>query len=113
MAFSNDLKCDLRPRSGLSLKGINVAFGTIDPDYRAEVKAIVTNTTLNSFHFPIGYRVGQLVFSPVSQPEAIEVKSLPSTSRGNNGFGSTGNFSRKSARRVKPHNSFISVLPTI
>ena len=101
MSFSNTLKCDLHPRSGLSLKGINVALGTIDPDYRGEIKAIVTNTTSTPFQISIGSRIGQLVFSPVSHPIPIEVATLPNTKRGPNGFGSSGFRSLSKSRRLE------------
>ena len=113
MSFSNTLKCDLRPRSGLSLKGINVALGTIDPDYRGEIKAIVTNTTSTPFQISIGSRIGQLVFSPVSHPTPIEVATLPNTKRGTNGFGSSGSLPLSKSRRVHTRSSFQPRLETI
>ena len=113
MAFSTKLKCDLRPRSGLSLKGINVALGTIDPDYRGEVKAIVSNTTSTPFMIPIGYRVGQLVFSPVSYPVPVESPVLSPTSRDTNGFGSTGYVASSKSQRAISKNSFSPVLQTV
>ena len=92
MSFPSHLKCDLRPRSSLSLRGLTVSFGTIDPDYRGELKAILSNTTNNETSIHIGQRIGQLVFSPVSHPTISETESLSTTQRGPKGFGSTGNF---------------------
>ena len=93
MSFSNKLKCDLRPRSSLSLKGINVALGTIDPDYRGEVKAIITNIKSTPVTIHIGQRIGQLGFSSVTHPDIKVAKSLlDATNRGNGGFGSTGEY---------------------
>ena len=63
MSFLSHLKCNLRPQSSLSLKGINVALGTIDPDYRGEFNAIVTNSTDTPFDIHYGQCIGQLVFS--------------------------------------------------
>ena len=86
MQFDPTLKCELRPRSGLSLKGIQVSLGTIDPDYRGEVKAIAHNTTSETVCLPIGFRIAQLVFSPVSYPFPVEVPCLTSTPRSHHGF---------------------------
>ena len=97
MSFDPSLKCDLRPRSGLSLTKVNVAFGTIDPDYRGEVKAIVTNNSDKPFEIHHGQRLGQLVFSPVSHPTPVRVLYLDATKRGIQGFGSTGSSSLPSS----------------
>ena len=83
----------VRPRSGLALKhGITVANapGTIDSDYRGEVKVILAN--LGDAPFPIarGDRIAQLVPAPVQHAELNEVASLDETARGSGGFGSTG-----------------------
>jgi dUTP pyrophosphatase len=100
MSYSLKLKCDLRPRSSLSLKGINVSLGTIDPDFRGEIKAIITNTTNKPFNIHLGYRLGHLVFSPVSHPEPQEVSKLDHSKRGHNDFGSTRTNSLGTANLV-------------
>jgi dUTP pyrophosphatase len=83
----------VRPRSGLALKhGITVpnAPGTIDPDYRGEVKVILRNLSDSAFRIERGERVAQLVFARFEVPDLDEVDSLGNTGRGSDGFGSTG-----------------------
>jgi len=87
------LECQVRPRSGLALKhGITVpnAPGTIDPDYRGEVKVILRNLSDSAFRVERGERIAQLVFARFEVPDLVEVDSLGSTGRGSGGFGSTG-----------------------
>ncbi len=83
----------VRPRSGLALKhGITVPNtpGTIDSDYRGELKVIMINHGTEPFPIARGDRVAQLVLAPVTQAEWEEVDSLDETERGSGGFGSTG-----------------------
>lgn len=86
-------ECQVRPRSGLSLKtGLRVANspGTIDSDYRGEVCIIVHNTSAYNMSISKGDRIAQLVFCPVYQAKFIQVDELDKTDRGSGGFGSTG-----------------------
>ncbi len=83
----------VRPRSGLALKnGLSVlnAPGTIDSDYRGELKIILANFGKEDFHIRRGDRIAQLVIAPVVQAQWIEVDSLDDTRRGSGGFGHTG-----------------------
>lgn len=84
----------VHPRSGLALKhGITLANspGTIDASYRGEVKVIMINLDqAQTFQIKRGERIAQLVFQRVELAELCEVASLPSTTRGRGGFGSTG-----------------------
>ena len=83
----------VRPRSGLAIKhGISVpnAPGTIDSDYRGELKVILINHGTEAFAIARGDRIAQLVLAPVSQARWLEVESLDETARGVGGFGSTG-----------------------
>lgn len=83
----------VRPRSGLSARdGITVlnAPGTIDSDYRGEIHVILVNFGAKSFAVARGMRIAQLVIAPVFQPRISEATSLPKTTRGEKGFGSTG-----------------------
>jgi dUTP pyrophosphatase len=84
----------VRSRSGLAAKnGIHVlnAPGTIDEDYRGELKVVLMNTSVNDFHVRIGDRIAQLVVAPVSYNPAVMVDELsPAPTRGDKGFGSTG-----------------------
>ena len=93
IAVPEGYELQVRPRSGLSLKTklrLPNAPGTIDSDYRGEVKVILAN--LGSEPFPVrrGERIAQLVPAPVLKAEWREVKSLDDTDRGAGGFGSTG-----------------------
>ena len=84
----------IRPRSGLAVKnGITVlnAPGTIDADYRGEIKVILINLSKKNFKVSKGQRIAQMVLCPVIKAEFEEVDELPATERGKGGFGSTGN----------------------
>jgi len=83
----------VRPRSGLALKhGITCLNtpGTIDSDYRGEVKVILANLGDQPFAVRRGERIAQLVPAPVLQAQFVEVEALAETARGAGGFGSTG-----------------------
>lgn len=83
----------VRPRSGLALKhGITClnSPGTIDWDYRGEVKVILINLGTEPFTIMRGMRIAQLVIAPVARVEIIEISKLTATERGTGGFGSTG-----------------------
>ncbi|MGA2624381.1 MAG: dUTP diphosphatase [Bacteroidota bacterium] len=86
-------EAQVRPRSGLAIKhgvGILNAPGTIDSDYRGELKIILTNFGKNDFVIRRGDRVAQLVIAPVVRAQWEEVKSVDRTPRGSGGFGHTG-----------------------
>lgn len=86
-------EAQVRPRSGLALKfGISVlnSPGTIDSDYRGEVKVILANFGKEEFRVKAGDRIAQMVIAPVVKAELIEVDSLDQTVRGSGGFGHTG-----------------------
>jgi dUTP pyrophosphatase len=83
----------IRPRSGLAFKhGITVLNtpGTIDSDYRGEIKVLLINHGRESFEIKKGERIAQAVIAPVVQAEISEVEELGDTERGAGGFGSTG-----------------------
>jgi len=83
----------VRPRSGLALRhGVTLlnSPGTIDSDYRGEVKVILVNLGQEDFRVTRGDRIAQLVVAPVSQIVVMETDSLAPTGRGEGGFGSTG-----------------------
>jgi dUTP pyrophosphatase len=83
----------VRPRSGLAAKhGITVlnAPGTIDSDYRGEVKVILVNHGDGPFRIARGDRIAQLIVAPVTRVEIAEVETLDATARGGGGFGSSG-----------------------
>lgn len=93
MELPEGMECQVRPRSGLALKhGITLpnSPGTIDPDYRGEVRVIMQNLGADPVTLLRGERIAQLVFARFEAPEVIEVDALSETERGEGGFGSTG-----------------------
>ena len=93
MAIPHGYEIQVRPRSGLALKhGISVPNtpGTVDSDYRGEVKIILINHGTESFTIQRGDRIAQLVLAPVTRAGWDEVEELDETERGSGGFGSTG-----------------------
>jgi dUTP pyrophosphatase len=87
------VECQVRPRSGLALRhGITLpnAPGTIDPDYRGELKVILQNAGQEPVEIRRGTRIAQLVFARFETPEIAEAEDLGATERGIGGFGSTG-----------------------
>lgn len=93
MALPSGYEAQIRPRSGLAFKqGITMlnSPGTIDSDYRGEVKVLAINHGTESFTINHGDRVAQMVISPVYQADVEIVDQLPESFRGEGGFGSTG-----------------------
>ena len=95
VAFSNDYEIQIRPRSGLAAKN-NISVlntpGTIDSDYRGEIKVIIYNHGNSNFVINNGDRIAQMILSPVVKIELEETNNLPETVRGKGGFGSTGKW---------------------
>ena len=92
-ALPQGFEGQVRPRSGLAFKsGITClnSPGTIDADYRGEVKVILINHGPEDFAIRRGDRIAQLVIAPVVQADWVEVETLDDTARGGGGFGSTG-----------------------
>lgn len=97
VAIPTGYEIQVRPRSGLALKhGITVPNtpGTIDSDYRGELKVILINHGAEDFAIARGDRVAQLVLAPVTQATWNEVDKLDDTARGTGGFGSTGGHAK-------------------
>ena len=93
MTIPAGFEIQVRPRSGLALKhGVTVANtpGTIDSDYRGEVKIMLINLGEDDFTITRGMRIAQLVVAPVSLAVLAVAKALETTDRGSGGFGSTG-----------------------
>ena len=93
MELPEGLECQVRPRSGLALKhGITLpnSPGTIDPDYRGELRIIMQNLGSETVTLSRGERVAQLVFARFEEPRVMEHHQLSETERGEGGFGSTG-----------------------
>ena len=93
MAFSEDYEVQIRPRSGLAAKN-NITVlntpGTIDSDYRGEIKIILFNHGKEDFIINNKDRIAQMILTPVVKMKFEEVDNLPDTLRGEGGFGSTG-----------------------
>tara|TARA_R110000751_G_scaffold2018_8_gene8892 strand:+ start:241099 stop:241560 length:462 start_codon:yes stop_codon:yes gene_type:complete len=97
VAIPRGYEIQVRPRSGLALKhGITVPNtpGTIDSDYRGELKVILINHGADDFVIQRGDRIAQLVLAPVTQATWEEVDELDATTRGAGGFGSTGGHAK-------------------
>ena len=93
LAFSKDYEVQIRPRSGLAAKNSMSVLntpGTIDSDYRGEIKVILYNHGNNDFVVNNGDRIAQMILTPVAKMEFEETSDLPETTRGEGGFGSTG-----------------------
>ena len=93
VAIPEELEIQIRPRSGLAAKesiGVLNSPGTIDSDYRGELKIILFNHGKEDFIINNGDRIAQMVLVPIVKMEFEEVDSLPDTVRGQGGFGSTG-----------------------
>ena len=93
LAIPEGYEAQIRPRSGLALdKKITIpnSPGTIDADYRGEIRVLLKNEGEDPFTLRFGDRIAQMVFVPVVQAEFEEVKALDETQRGSGGFGSTG-----------------------
>jgi len=93
VAIPNDVEIQIRPRSGLAVKSsISVLNtpGTIDSDYRGELKVILFNHSKEEFVVRNNDRIAQIVLMPVLKIDFEEVDDLPDTLRGSGGFGSTG-----------------------
>ncbi len=93
VAFPEGYEIQIRPRSGLAAKN-NISVlntpGTIDSDYRGEIKIILYNHGTNDFIINNGDRIAQMILSPILKMELEEINDLPETIRGEGGFGSTG-----------------------
>jgi len=93
VAIPKNYEIQIRPRSGLAAKN-NISVlntpGTVDSDYRGEIKIILINLGKKPFIIKYGDRVAQMVLCPISKVKFLEVENLPKTIRGKGGFGSTG-----------------------
>ena len=93
MAFSEDYEVQIRPRSGLAAKNSITVLntpGTIDSDYRGEIKIILFNHGKEEFIINNKDRIAQIILTPVVKMDLEETDDLPNTLRGKSGFGSTG-----------------------
>ena len=97
IAIPEDTEVQIRPRSGLATKSsISVLNtpGTIDSDYRGEIKIILFNHGKEKFTVNNNDRIAQMILMPILKAEFEEVESLPKTLRGSGGFGSTGKWEK-------------------
>ncbi len=105
LAIPQGYEGQVRPRSGLAIKGGITCLnspGTIDSDYRGEVKVILINHGHEPFVVEPHMRIAQLVIAPVSQAKFRAVTDLPATGRGSGGFGSTGVARHPERKQAKP-----------
>ena len=97
VAFSSDFEIQIRPRSGLAAKD-NISVlntpGTIDSDYRGEIKVILFNHGKSDFLINNKDRIAQMILTPVIKMDLEETDDLPETIRGEGGFGSTGKWAK-------------------
>jgi len=97
IAIPEDTEIQIRPRSGLAAKS-NISVlntpGTIDSDYRGEIKIILFNHGKEEFIINNNDRVAQMILMPIIKAELEEVEDLPKTLRGSGGFGSTGKWKK-------------------
>ncbi len=95
LAFPKEYEIQIRPRSGLAAKS-NISVlntpGTIDSDYRGEIKVIIFNHGNKDFLINNGDRIAQMILAPVIKMELEETNDLPESIRGDGGFGSTGKW---------------------
>lgn len=93
IAIPEGYEAQIRPRSGLALNSMILvpnSPGTIDADYRGEIRVLLKNVGTEPFTLAFGDRIAQMVFAPVVRAKFEEVKKLDDTKRGSGGFGSTG-----------------------
>jgi dUTP pyrophosphatase len=93
IAIPAGYEAQVRPRSGLAAKyGLSIpnSPGTIDPDYRGEIKVVLMNNGTREFRVERGMRIAQMLILPVPRVEWREVEDLPPTRRASGGFGHTG-----------------------
>ncbi len=97
VAFSSDFEIQIRPRSGLAAKN-NISVlntpGTIDSDYRGEIKVILFNHGESDFIINNKDRIAQMILTPIIKMDLEETNELPETIRGKGGFGSTGKWAK-------------------
>jgi len=79
-------------KSGISLQGVHRLAGVVDAGYRGEVRVVLANLGRESFEIRKGMKIAQMLVQAVTAPEVVETDELDATSRGEDGFGSTGRF---------------------
>lgn len=93
LELDKHIEAQVRPKSSISAKGILVHFGTVDSDYRGEVKVVIQNLNDYGVEFEAGQKIAQIVFSKKTDVEFEQTDTISNdTDRGSGGFGSTGAF---------------------
>lgn len=93
LELDKNIEAQVRPKSSISSKGILVHFGTVDSDYRGEVKVVMQNLNQHGVEFEAGQKIAQIVFSKKTDVELEQTDTINNdTDRGIGGFGSTGAF---------------------
>lgn len=93
LELDKHIEAQVRPKSSISAKGIIVHFGTVDSDYRGEVKVVMQNLNQHGVEFDAGQKIAQIVFNEKTDVELEQTEDIENnTNRGIGGFGSTGAF---------------------
>lgn len=93
LELDKHIEAQVRPKSSISAKGVIVHFGTVDSDYRGEVKVVMQNLNQHGVEFEAGQKIAQIVFSKKTDVELEQTDTISNdTDRGSGGFGSTGAF---------------------
>lgn len=93
LELDKHIEAQVRPKSSISAKGILVHFGTVDSDYRGEVKVVMQNLNQHGVEFEAGQKIAQIVFSKKTEVVLEQTEDIENnTQRGIGGFGSTGAF---------------------
>ena len=93
LALPKNYEAQVRPKSGLSSKGFMVYLGTVDNEYRGEIKVIAQNNSIKKIDIKDGQKIAQIVFNKLDNIELLELSDIQEdTERGDGGFGSTGKF---------------------
>ncbi|MFP5493154.1 dUTP diphosphatase [Parvimonas sp. G1641] len=93
LELDKNIEAQVRPKSSISAKGILVHFGTVDSDYRGEVKVVMQNLNQHGVEFEAGQKIAQIVFNKKTEVFLEQTNNIENnTQRGSGGFGSTGAF---------------------
>ena len=79
-------------KSGISLKNIHRLAGVVDSGYRGEIKVVMTNLSTEAFSIEKGMKIAQMLIQPISRVKVVDSEELEDTTRGEDGFGSTGKY---------------------
>jgi dUTP pyrophosphatase len=90
LSMPQSVYAQIHPRSGLSIRGIDIGAGILDSCFRGELKILLINNSQLDFHISVGDRVAQLILHPLYTGSVVRVEHLDDSERGSKGFGSSG-----------------------